>query len=489
MPLRAKISSDMFSRQISNSATSKNSEVQNKTDNSPNEAKQQLKVDDPDDVLFGSIYGVRTIELNRQSKLNSLNSSMAQKIVPRLQEWEKSQLANIIVIKGAGEKAFCAGGDVATLAKAIRAGADGVEESIAFFGLEYQLDHLISTYDKPYVAFMDGITMGGGVGLSVHAPFRVATERTVFAMPETTIGFFPDVGGSFFLSRLDGEIGTYLALTSERLKGVQALYAGIASHYIHSSSLPDLEARLSELTFSDHASMAERNSVVDVTIEEFVTGLPVDEPFVLSGEIRKAIDRCFRFDTIEKILEALHAETSNPIGEWATNTIKTLHERSPTSVRIALKQIRLGAQWGIKETFQREYYIASRLVKHPDFVEGVSARLICRSGERPKWTPPSLEETGEDATDEFFEIPEGKYKRLQTLKDRDYYEYPWMDKIGLPTEKWISAVIKGNSWTRNQLIEWIVAEYRGKEGVAKKVKEVVDRITQKDSAGHLVLTV
>ncbi len=141
-----------------------------------------------------------------------------------VQEWEKSQMANVVIIKGAGEKAFCAGGDVAALAQLNRDGADGQRKSQEYFGLEYKLDHLIATYSKPYVAFMDGITMGGGVGLSVHAPFRIATERTVFAMPECSIGFFPDVGGSFFLPRLlEGEVGTYLALTSARLTGVNVL--------------------------------------------------------------------------------------------------------------------------------------------------------------------------------------------------------------------------------------------------------------------------
>lgn len=132
-------------------------------------------------------------------------------------------MANIIILKGAG-KALCSGGDVVALAKFIQSeGPTGVQRAVEYFELEYRLDHLIATYPKPYVAFMDGVTMGGGVGLSIHAPFRIATENTLFAMPETTIGFFPDVGGSFFLPRLDGEIGTYLALTSERLSGVQTL--------------------------------------------------------------------------------------------------------------------------------------------------------------------------------------------------------------------------------------------------------------------------
>src|SRR6201996_8950938 len=234
----------------------------------------ELPGDDPDDVLFNSLYGVRTIELNRPKKLNSLNGSMARKILPRLREWEKSQMANVILISGAGPKAFCAGGDVAELAMQNKNGPEGQKKSSDYFALEFKLDHLISTYSKPYIAIMDGITMGGGVGLSVHAPFRIATERTVFAMPETTIGFFPDVGGSFFLPRLDGAIGTYLALTSERLHGVQAYYAGIATHYLDSSVLANLTTRLSELVFKDYSTLDERLKLVNSTIAEFSTGLP-----------------------------------------------------------------------------------------------------------------------------------------------------------------------------------------------------------------------
>jgi len=184
---------------------------------------QEQPGDEEDDVIFSSLYGLRTIELNRPKKLNSLNGSMARKILGRLKEWQKSELANVVVIQGRG-RAFCAGGDVAALANWNREGEAGAQKSSDYFALEYKLDHLIASYSKPYIAYMDGITMGGGVGLSLHAPFRIATENTVFAMPETTIGFFPDVGGSFFLPRMDGEMGTYLALTSEQLKGVDVLY-------------------------------------------------------------------------------------------------------------------------------------------------------------------------------------------------------------------------------------------------------------------------
>ncbi|KAH1297009.1 hypothetical protein KXX11_007572, partial [Aspergillus fumigatus] len=297
MPLRAKVTNPAFGAAA-------------KMSTAP-ELPKELPGDEPDDVLFSSLYGVRLIELNRPKKLNSLNGSMARKILPRLKEWEKSQLANIVMLSGAGTKALCAGGDVASLALQNEQGPEGQQKSTDFFGLEYRLDHIIATYTKPFISVMDGITMGGGVGLSVHAPFRIATERTVFAMPETTIGFFPDVGGSFFLPRLDGEIGTYLALTSERLNGVQALYAGIATHYFHSSVLSNLTARLAELVFRDHASLAERLDLVNKTMAEFSVGLPPveQEPIQLAGSLRSAIDRCFKHNTVEEIFRALEQET------------------------------------------------------------------------------------------------------------------------------------------------------------------------------------
>ncbi|KAI9841837.1 MAG: hypothetical protein M1838_003396 [Thelocarpon superellum] len=443
--------------------------------------------DEADDVLFNTLYGVRTIELNRPKKLNSLNGSMARKIVPRLKEWEKSQMANVIVMKGAGEKAFCAGGDVAALARDnMDGGPEGMKRSKAYFELEYRLDHLIATYSKPYVAFMDGISMGGGVGLSVHAPFRIATERTVFAMPECTIGFFPDVGGSFFLPRLDGATGTYLALTSERLKGVNVFYAGIATHYLHSSSLPDLEGRLAELTFPDAASLPERCAVINSTIEEFVTGLPHDEPMAMAGPTREAIDRCFALDTVEEIVAALEKEDS----PWARATLQTLQERSPTAVRVTLRQMRLGRQWNISETFQREYVLAGKMMAHPDFVEGISARLIRKPPATPQWAPPPLSsspassETSSGNVDHFFSL-EGA-ERLALLNSGrssdEYAEYPhaW---LALPREAEIEAVVRQGEKSRRQVVAYFEERTGQKQGVSKKVWEVLGRKTMEGDGG------
>lgn len=442
---------------------------------------RELPGDEPNDVLFNSRYGVRTIELNRPKKLNSLNGSMARKILPRLKEWEKSQLANVIVLKGNG-RALCAGGDVAALAKDNSSGPEGQQRSKDYFGLEYKLDHTIATYTKPYVAFMDGITMGGGVGLSVHAPFRIATENTVFAMPETTIGFFPDVGASFFLPRMDGSVGTYLALTSEQIKGVNVFLSGIATHYLDSSSLPDLEARLAELNFDDNLSHQSRLDIINDTIEEFTTGLPHDAPPHFSTNVRIAIDYCFQDAfNINQIMEALHETIidNNPeeVKKWAAKTRDTIIQRSPTSIKVALTQLRRGAQWNIAQTFQNEHNIASKFMEHPDFVEGVSARLIRKPAETPKWSTTSFDDVSEEEVESFFT---GELK-LDLLSDGDrpaYTDYPhaW---TGLPRESEIESYVQSHqAATIPAIVQHFVTSRRGKLGVKEKVEEVLTRRTR-----------
>ncbi|KAF3037190.1 hypothetical protein E8E12_002083 [Didymella heteroderae] len=432
--------------------------------------------DDPDDVIFTNNYGVRSIELNRPKKLNSLNGSMARKIIPRLQEWAKSELAGVVIIKGSG-RAFCAGGDVAALAQWNKTGAEGQQKSSDYFGLEYKLDHLIATYTKPYVAFMDGITMGGGVGLSIHAPFRIATENTLFAMPETTIGFFPDVGASFFLPRMEGSLGTYLALTSEQLRGVDAFYHGVATHYIHSSTLPQLETRLAELQFPDYMPLNDRFKIINATIEEYSTGLPADKP-AISGELRKTIDRVFHADqpNIKAILASLEevaasASSSEPLKTWAKKTVETIQTRSPISVAVTLEQMRVGRQWTIAQTFQKEYDIASTFMAHPDFVEGVTARLIERKKERPNWQPNTLDEVKKEDVHSFF-VGKQNGEKLPLISDADYKEYPhaW---IGLPKEDEILREMSGKK--AEDAIASLLEKYEGKQGVREKVAEVMER--------------
>ncbi|KAK1760866.1 mitochondrial 3-hydroxyisobutyryl-CoA hydrolase [Echria macrotheca] len=474
MPLRAKILTSQISTMSSQEALDR---------------FRPQPGDEPEDVLFHSLYGLRSVELNRPSKLNALDGSMIRKIFPRLIEWSKSDMANVVVMKGAGDRAFCAGGDVAALARWNKEGPEGQQRSTDYFALEYQLDHFIATFNKPYIAFMDGITMGGGVGLSMHAPLRIATERTVFAMPETTIGLFPDVGGSFFLPRMPGAVGTYLALTSERVKGANVFYSGIATHYLHSTSLPALESRLAELRFRDADDMRTRLATIDRTIEEFCTGLPHDEPMQLAGKIRRAIDRCFRFDSVPEILAALEAETTNQHRDaatraWARATLESLHKRSPTSVHVTLRQMRSGRRWSIAETFRRELQMAARFMREHDFTEGVTARLIEKPARDPVWEPASLE-----AIPAGTNIAAGHFSNKNTeplelvSQGADYTEYPF-GEFGVPTEEQVEQVVAGGQVaSREGVVEFFVRSREGKQGVREIVKEIVERKTREKKGG------
>ncbi|KAJ5101871.1 3-hydroxyisobutyryl-CoA hydrolase [Penicillium alfredii] len=436
--------------------------------------------DPPDDVLFNSIYGLRSIELNRPQKLNSLNGSMVRKIAPRL-EVRMGEISSCkhhphfgSRAQGALRRWRCCGPGATEPEK----GGEGQRKSSYFFKQEYFLDHMIATYSKPVVSFMDGITMGGGVGLSMHAPFRVATEKTVFAMPETSIGFFPDVGASFFLPRLDGEIGTYLALTSERLNGVQTLYSGIATHYLHSSVLSNVAQRLSELVFSDHSTLDQRVDIVNNTLAEYSLGLPSlqEEPILLGGGLRTAIDRCFQFNTVEEIFQALKNETEYK--HWAKETLKTLSSRSPTSLKVTLRQLRLGKKWSIAEAFKREHEIASNFMRHPDFVEGVSARLISKPPRQAEWKPATLDQVSQEEVDAFFYAPEDE-SVLKLLDKEDYKESPH-SRIALPTEAEIQRFITaeaGYGISKKQVVNKFVEMCNQKEGVREKVADVLARRT------------
>ena len=397
-------------------------------------------------------------------------------------------MANVVVIKGEG-RAFCAGGDITGLALQNKKGEKGQARSKDFFSLEYKLDHMIATYSKPYIAFLDGITMGGGVGLSINAPIRIATENTVFAMPETTIGFFPDVGASFFLPRLDGQLGMYLALTSEQIKGANVFYAGVATHYLHSSSLPDLEARLSELQFKDQDSMEHRLRIINSTIEEFCTGMPHDQPLSspIGGNIRKALDYAFQEanTTVEKCLESLQEiadqdpTQGTEVIDWAKKTKKSILQRSPTSVKVTFRQLRESLSWDIAETFIREQGIASRFMEGPDFIEGVSALLINKPRTTPAWKPDSLDQVSDKEVSTYF--PQRDQLHLQLLNSGEgssYKEPPYADIIGLPKEKAIGEYIKGSRPnSKSKVVETFVNRFNGKQGVKEKVQECLDRMT------------
>ena len=341
--------------------------------------------------------------------------------------------------------------------------------------------------------------MGGGVGLSVHAPFRIATDRTRVAMPETSIGFFPDVGGSFFLPRMEGSIGTYLALTSKQLSGVDAYYTGLATHYIHHTTLPSLTARLSELEFKDYDPLSTRLSFINDTIEEFSSSLPHDQPMEIAGKKREAIDRCFSHSTMEAIIQALKAEENGDLKSWAKTTLQELSERSPTSLKVTLRQMRIGRRWNISETFQREFHLASRMIKHADFVAGVSARLLQKPPVKPEWNPPTLEAVTTSDVGDFFTV-QGQDRLPLIGEDTRWTEYP--NRFGLPREDDVKAVVKGrheaaatktqNSLAKMTEIQHVQAvfkkRYGGKVGVAEQVNDVIERKCGFDSQRGLTWT-
>ncbi|KAL7751665.1 3-hydroxyisobutyryl-CoA hydrolase [Sorochytrium milnesiophthora] len=358
------------------------------------------------EVLHRKEQGARIFILNRPKKFNALTLDMIRNMTPQLQAWEQSDLCNVIILKSQHEKAFCAGGDVADLVTKIQ--AKKFDEAVRFFYEEYQLNHYIATTPKPFVAIMDGITMGGGVGLSVHAPFRVATEKTMFAMPETAIGLFPDVGGTFMLPRLDGQLGTYLGLTGDRLMGEDVFTAGIATHYVPSERIADLEQRLYEIDSPDW-------SVVNAAIDEFAE--PATK-FTMSKH-RHTIDSCFAHDSIEEIVKALQQDGS----EFAQKTVKLLSTMSPTSLKATLRQVREGAKLDIASAFRLEWVVGNNIAKLPDFTSGVSAKLISKPPSVPRWNPATPEQVTEEQVSRIF-TPPGKLTPLSLLRSSTYSAYP-----------------------------------------------------------------
>ncbi|KAH8347019.1 hypothetical protein KR059_004112 [Drosophila kikkawai] len=329
------------------------------------------------------------IILNRPKALNAINLEMVRKIYKHLKKCEKSK--SLLIIKGTGEKAFCAGGDVRALVE-----AGPTDESKSFFREEYSTNALIGNYKIPYIAIIDGITMGGGVGLSVHGKYRVATDRTLFAMPETAIGLFPDVGGSFFLPRLQGKLGLYLGLTGYRLRGGDVFYSGIATHYCESSKISDLETAL--LNCPDADDVPELLQKYHSTPEK---------PFSLQPVLEQ-INKNFSADSVEGIFENLKNDGS----EWANKTIETLCKTSPTSLKVTFRQLELGSQLSLAQCLIMEYRLAVRHLERSDFKEGVRALLIDKD-QKPKWQPAQLSEVTEEQVQWFFrKLPDTEELKL-----------------------------------------------------------------------------
>ena len=327
------------------------------------------------EILFDVADGLALVTLNRPAALNALTLDMIRAFHAKLDAWQNDAAVRLVVVRGAGEKGFCAGGD-------IRALYDGRGTSVTadFFREEYRLNHAIFHYPKPYLALMDGITMGGGVGVSVHARHRVVCEATVFAMPETGIGLFPDVGGSHFLPRMPGKLGVYIALTGARLRAADCLSGGIADVFVPAARHDDLIAAL-------------RGGDIRSALSRFAG----DAGTAPLAAHRAAIDRCFAGETVEAIVTLLEREGT----EWAAATLRAMAGKSPTSQKIALRQIRLGAALGFDDCMRMEYRLSQHLMAAHDFFEGVRAVVIDKD-QTPRWHPARLEEVSDSEVEEYF---------------------------------------------------------------------------------------
>nr|CAB3252815.1 3-hydroxyisobutyryl-CoA hydrolase, mitochondrial [Phallusia mammillata] len=348
-----------------------------------------------DDVLFDKVGGAGIITLNRPSALNALNLSMIQKILPKIKEWEDDPRTTMIIMKGSGDKAFCAGGDIRSITDEARMGnyAPGQE----FFHSEYHLNYRIATCLVPYIAIIDGITMGGGVGLSVHGEHRICTERTLFAMPETGIGLFPDVGGSHFLPRLSQHLGLYLALTGYKLKGRDVYKAGVATRMVDSTMLPKLEK---ELVSMETPTQQDIIDILRKYHEECQTGRERD--YLILRDREDDIKRIFCADTVEEIFQNLEADGS----EWAKQQLDTLKKMSPTSLKVTHQQIQMGASLELDECLEMEYRIGCNCLRNNDFQEGVRALLVDKD-KNPKWNPNTLSGVTDEILNSYFTLPEG----------------------------------------------------------------------------------
>uniref|UniRef100_A0A8C5KW20 3-hydroxyisobutyryl-CoA hydrolase n=1 Tax=Jaculus jaculus TaxID=51337 RepID=A0A8C5KW20_JACJA len=349
---------------------------------------QMSKHTDAADVLLERRGCAGVITLNRPKLLNALSLGMIRQIYPQLKKWEQDPETFLIIIKGAGGKAFCAGGDIKVISEAIKTKEKLTQD---FFREEYMMNSAIGSCQKPYVALIDGITMGGGVGVSVHGKFRVATEKSLFAMPETGIGLFPDVGGGYFLPRLQGKLGYLLALTGFRLKGRDVYRAGIATHFVDSTKLSMLEEDLIALK-----SPSEENIAGILETYHAESKIDIDKPFILEEHMDK-INRCFSANTVEQIIENLRQDGS----PFALEQLKVINKMSPTSLKITLRQLKEGSSKTLQEVLTMEYRLSQACMEGHDFHEGVRAVLIDKD-QNPKWKPANLAEVTDEDLNRYF---------------------------------------------------------------------------------------
>jgi enoyl-CoA hydratase len=333
-----------------------------------------------DEVIVRREGAAGFLSLNRPKAIHALTAVMDEAMTEALLQWRDDTDVRAIIVDHSEGRGFCAGGDIAFLRNS--ALTDNGVSGLKFFHDEYQLNHLLFTYPKPVVAFMDGITMGGGVGISQPAKYRVATENTLYAMPETGIGLFPDVGGGWYLSRLPNRIGQFLALTGARLDGAECLWAGLATHYLPADKLAEAKQRIA----AGHE------------IGGVLTALSVTPPDARIAANAAKIAKHFASDRYEDILASLEADDS----EWAAKELATLRTKSPQTCKVALRQLAESAKLtDFADNMVMEYRIASRVLTRPDFAEGVRAVIVDKDN-APKWNPATPEGVTDELIDSIF---------------------------------------------------------------------------------------
>jgi enoyl-CoA hydratase len=341
------------------------------------------------DVITNAANGLAHITLNRPQALHALNTHMCANMIQALIAWRDDASIHAVLIDHApGTRGFCAGGDIRMIAES---GAGDGAEARRFFHTEYQLNHLLFHYPKPIVALIDGVTMGGGVGISMPARFRIATENTTYAMPETGIGLFPDVGGGWYLPRKPGAIGMWLALSGARLKAADCLIAGIATHFMPTEILGPARAQIAGAAQTHNAEKA-LESGLEALAES------AGKPKELTPENIERIDRVFALESVEAIFAALNADGS----DWAQAQLATLSAKSPQALKVSFRQMREGASMAsFTDEMKSEYRIAARVSQRHDFQEGVRA-LIVDKDNAPVWRPAALDAVTDAMLDEIF---------------------------------------------------------------------------------------
>ncbi|MCC3299966.1 enoyl-CoA hydratase/isomerase family protein [Arthrobacter sp. zg-Y895] len=330
-----------------------------------------------DEVLFECRGRLGVITLNRPRAVNALTAGMASAMLEQLRLWAHDDAVAAVLVRGAGERGLCAGGDIVAIYRDM---LDGGSATAAFWAEEYTLNSLISNYSKPYVAFMDGLVLGGGVGISAHGSVRIVTERTRLGMPETTIGFVPDVGGTLLLSRAPGEAGTHAALTGAHLNAGDAVFLGFADRYVPSAKLADLAKAL-------------ESEPVDSAVARFAEEAP---PSGLAGQ--EWIEACYAGNDAEEILRRLQAFEGQA---QAAKAAEAMAAKSPTAVKVALESLRRVKGLSLEEALEQEYRVGLRFLAGTDFREGIRAQVVDKDYS-PRWQPATLAEVSDDDVESYF---------------------------------------------------------------------------------------